>query len=386
MTTMTATTAMTAITKTALVLALLVGLAACGGKTAVAVAPKPAASAPRPPVPPCPDAIVPGGDPLESAGFEGKPVVRVCVVGGTEESRRNAQRAIDLRASDIFSAERVRADLEAILKLGTFDDAAAYGLRVQQGTSVVLVYAVRDRPRVAEIGFEGAKVLGDATLNAKLPIEKESPYDPAKVNVIAQAVRDEYHQRGYGAARVQLVAEPVGAAHDHVRVRIKVDEGPLWRFTKVEFKGNKKVPTADLRKAAGLEVGKPVVQDEVDRAGLVLAALYYDRGFVQMRVDTEAGDVVDGGRALTFTVDEGDVFTIGGMHATKLGAPYEKELLEKVIRARPKQVFSRSAIVADIERVKAFFTAKSQAVEVNPLTEIDAKKKTIDLTFKIEGP
>ena len=90
--------------------------------------------------------------------------------------------------------------------------------------------------------------------------------------------------------------------------------------------------------------------------------------------------------ALTFTIDEGDVFAIGSMHATKLGAPFEKELLEKVIRSRPKQVFSRATIVQDIERVKAFFAAKNQAVEVTPLTEIDAKKKTIDLTFKIEGP
>jgi outer membrane protein insertion porin family len=365
---------------------LLVTLSGCGGNSAVVAGPKPAASAARPPVPPCPDTIVPGGDPLESLGFEGKPVVRVCVVGGTEESRKSAQRAIDLRPSDTFSAERVRADLEAIFKLGIFDDAAAHGLRVQQGTSVVLLYTVHDRPRIAEIGFEGAKVLGDAALNAKLPFAKESPYDPAKVNVIAQAVREEYLQRGYGSAHVQLLAEPVGTTHDHVRVHIQVEEGPLWHFSKVDFKGNKKIPVAELRKAAGLEVGKPIVNDEIDRAVLVLSALYYDRGFVQVRVDPEAFDIVDGAAAVTFTIDEGDVFTVGTMHATSLGAPYEKELLEKVVHARPKQVFSRGTIVGDIERVKAFFAAKNKVVEVTPLTEIDPKKKTIDLTFKIEAP
>jgi outer membrane protein insertion porin family len=365
--------------------ALVLALAACGGGS-VATTPKPVAGAARPPVPPCPDAIVPGGDPLESAAFEGKPVVRVCVVGGTEASRQNAQRAIDLRASDIFSVERVRADLEAIMKLGTFDDAAAFGLRVQQGTSVVLLYSVRDRPRIAAIGFEGAKVLGDAALNAKLPIDKESPYDPAKVNVIAQAVRDEYRMRGYGSARVKLVAEPIGAAQDHVRVRLEVEEGPLWRFTKVDFKGNKKIGVAELRKAAGLEVGKPIVQEEVDRAGLVLSAFYYDRGFVAVRLDSEAAETVDGGIAVTFTIEEGDVHTIGSLHATKLGAPVEKELLDKAVRSRPKQAFSRATVVQDIERVKAFFTAKNQNVEVTPLTQVDEKKKTVDLTFQIEAP
>jgi outer membrane protein assembly factor BamA len=379
---------MTSMTKAALFASLL-ALAACGGQAAVAPAAKPVATPAKPAPPSCPETIVPGGDPLESAAFDGKPVVRVCVVGGTEESRRNAQRVIDLRPSDIFSAARVRADLEAIFQLGTFDDAAAYGLRVHQGTSVVLLYSVHDRPRIAEIGFEGAKVLGDAALNAKLPIEKESPYDPAKVNVIAQAVRDEYRQRGYGSARVKLVAEPASDARDHVRVRIQVEEGPLWHFTKVDFKGNKKVSAAELRKTAGLEVGKPVVDDEVERAGLVLSALYYDRGFVQVRVDPELDTkslTADGGMAMAFTVDEGDVYSIGSMHATKLGEPYEKELLSKVIGSRPKQVFSRSAIMKDIEQVKAFFAAKNQAVQVNPLTELDAKKKTIDLTFQIEGP
>jgi outer membrane protein assembly factor BamA len=370
-------------------LAFALALTACGASPSVVPAPKAAAPIAKPPPPPCPDTIVAGGDPLESAAFEGKPVVRVCVVGGTEESRKNAQRAIDLRPSDIFSAERVRADLEAIFELGAFDDAAAYGLRVHQGNAIVLLYSVHDRPRIAQIGFEGAKVLRDAALNAKLPFEAESRYDPAKVNVIAQAVRDEYRQRGYGTARVTLVAEPTNAARDHVRVRIQVEEGPLWHFTKIDFKGNKKLSAVELRKTAGLEVGKPVVDDEIERAGLVLSALYYDRGFVQVRVDPEVdlqSITADGGVAMAFTIDEGDVYSIGSMHATKLGEPFEKELLSKVISARPKQVFSRSAIVKDIERVKAFFAAKKQDVQVNPLTEIDAKKKTIDLTFQIEGP
>lgn len=362
----------------------LASLAGCGGrKPVVAVAPTADA---RPPVPPCPDAILPGGDPLEAGGFEGKPVVRVCVIGGTEESRRNAQRAIELRPSDIFSADRVRADLEAIMKLGTFDDAAAYGLVVQQGTSVVLLYAVRDRPKVADIAFEGAKVLGDSSLNAKLPIVKDSPYDPAKVNVIAQAVREEYRGRGYDSCRVVLVAEADAASPGSVHVRIKVDEGPLWHFTKVDFRGNKKVTVADLRKASGLKVGQPYVLEEVERAALLVSALYYDRGFVQIRLVHEAGAMSGpGGLPMTFVIEEGDVHTIGKLHATKLGAPVEKELFGKVMKARPKQVFSRSALVEDIQRVKKFFEARGQKVEVNPLTEIDPKKNTVDLTLEIES-
>lgn len=372
----------------ALSLSLSFALSACAAKPAVVAAPKPAPVAPaKPPVPPCPESILPGGDPLEAEGFEGKPVVRVCVVGGSAASRQAAQRAIELRPSEVFSAERMRADLEAILKLGIFDDAAAYGLRVQQGTSVVLLYSVHDRPRVAHIGFEGAKVLGDAALDAKLAIPKDAPYDAATASKIALTVRDEYRLRGYEAARVVVVTEPAPGSPDHVNVHLKVDEGAQSRFGKLELKGNKKGPEAELRKAAALDAGKPFVREEIERAAILVTAFYYERGFVQVRVDPEIGTAnAQGVVPLTFAIDEGDVFSIGALHATKLGAPVEKELLDKVVRARPKQVFVRSKLVEDIERVNAFFAQRSQQVVVNPLTEIDPKKKTIDVTFEVSAP
>lgn len=381
---------MTTMTKELLgAVTLVLALAGCAPKPpAVAAAPKPAPAAPaKPAVPPCPESIVAGGDPVEAAGFEGKPVTRVCVVGGSEASRKAAQHAIELHPSDVFSAERLRADLDAILKLGLFDDAAAYGLRVQQGASVVLLYAVHDRPHVAHIGFEGSKVLGDATLDAKLTVPKDAPYDAASASKIALAVRDEYRSRGYESARVVVVAEPVAGSPDRVDVRFKVDEGTLSRFAKLELRGNKKVPEAELRKAAALDAGKPFVRDELERAVMLVSALYYDRGFVQVRVTPEVGTAnAQGVVPVALAIEEGDVFSISGLHVTKLGAPLEKELLDTVVRARPKQVFVRSKLVEDIERVNAFFAARHQQVTVTPLTEIDAKKKTIDLTFEIAGP
>ena len=89
-------------------LSLLSASTACGGPVA---APPKKPEAPAAAIPPCPDTILPGGDPLEADAFEGKPVVRVCIVGGSEQSRKAAERVIELRASEIFSADRVRARL-----------------------------------------------------------------------------------------------------------------------------------------------------------------------------------------------------------------------------------------------------------------------------------
>lgn len=358
-------------------------LAACGGagpgKPSAPAPPAPAASSRA--APPCPTTILPGGDPLEAEGFEGKRIARVCFVG-TEAAKKDAARGASLHEGDTFSADRARADLESMARLGVFDDVAAYGLAGRE--AMVLVYAARERPRVADVSVTGAKLLGDAALTAKLPVEKLAPYEPQKVNAIAQAICDEYRSRGYEACAARLVAEDAGPGL--VRVRIAITEGQERRFGKIATRGNAKVREAELLKVAELAAGQPFVPEAVERAALLLSALYYDRGMVHVTVRTDVGAAgADGRVPVTFVIEEGDVFTLAAIHATKLGAPVETELLTKVVRSRPGQTFVRKTLLEDLERIKKHFQAQGVAVEIEPVTEIDPKKKTITLTLPIEA-
>ena len=361
---------------------VLLGCAA----NAPVVSPKPAAPAAEV-VPPCPDSIAPGGDASSADAFEGKRVARVCVVGGGEASRTAAERVLLLHTGDAYSASRVRADLEGLMKLGTLDDVAVYGLPARQGANVTVLYAIRDRPRIADIAFEGVKVMADSEAVKQLPLAKGTPYQPMRINAVAQSVRNEYIARGFEACRVVLVTEPADGFPAQVHVRIKVDEGPLWRLSQLTFRGNKKITEADLRKAADLTVGQPYVKKEIERATLKLTAMLLDRGLIAMHLDPEQGAVDDKGNVpFAFAVEEGDVHTISALHITGLGAPLEPEILGKVMRARPKQVFSRAALIEDIARVKELFKKRGQPVEIDPATEIDSIKHTVDFTLEVHAP
>lgn len=366
-----------------LALALALAAAACGSPPAPPVTPPKPPPSPVDAVPPCPTELAPGGDPLEAESYESKTVARLCVLG-TEGAKKEAARAISIKEGDTYSMDRSRGDLDALLHLGTLDDASTYGIRAGRD-AIVLVYAVHERPRVADIAVTGAKVLGDATLTSKLPVEKNARFDPGAVNVFAQAIRDEYKTRGYETCSVKLVTEPAGDAL--VKVRIVVNEGPRLYLSKVEFKGNAKVKEAELRKAAAFDDKAPLDRAKIDLATQKINAIYFDRGMIQIRTKPNtAAPATDGGVALTFWIDEGDVYSVGDVHATKLGAPVEKELLEKVVKIRAKQPFSRQAIVDDMERIKNFFASKNkQVVEIIPTTNIDEKKKTVSLTFEVEA-
>jgi outer membrane protein assembly factor BamA len=366
-------------------LARLAALALFTAAAGCAKAPAPAARAPAAavdPLPACPERVERGGKPFESAVLEGKPIARTCLVGGSSETRARAAQLALLHAGDTLTAERVRADLVALLKLEAFAEVAAYGTLVERDASVVLLYEVADRPLVLDVRVEGAKALGDAALKRQLVIKKGAPYDPQVAHRVALGVRDGYITLGYEACKVAVITEPEGG---QVRVGIMVDEGPQSRLAKIDFKGQKRVTDADLLKATRLTLGQPYVEEEVERAVLLVSALLYDRGLVAMSVTTERGKTDAAGNVpLTFVIDEGDVHTFSAIHVTGVGAPFEKELLEKVVRARPRQAFARSALLEDIGRLEEFFKKRGQRVNVLPQTAIDAKKHTIELTILIE--
>lgn len=371
------------ISRTCLPWIAVVSLVACGGTTP-APAPPPKVAPPADAAPTCPTELGQGGDPIEAESYEGKTISRVCILG-TEEAKKEAARSVSAKEGDTYSVDRVRADLDALLHLGTLDDASTYGIRAGRD-AMMLVYAVHARPRIADIAVTGAKVLGDATLTSKLPLQADARFDPGAVNVFAQAIREEYRTRGYDSCTVTLVSEPAGdPAAGKVKVRIVVTEGPRLYVSKVELKGNAKVKEPDLRKAIAIDDKAPFDRTKIELATQKVSAVYYDRGMIQIRArPSTSSPATDGGIVVTFTVDEGDVYAVGDVHATKLGAPVEKELLDKVVKLRPKQPFSRQTVIDDMERIKAFFAKSKQAVEIVPTTNIDEKKKTVSLTFEIE--
>lgn len=359
-------------------LAIAIAVGACGGSgsAADAKAPRAAASAPAPP--PCPARMPEGkADPATAAALVGKKIVRVCVVGPRGAALAAAEKAVVAKPGDPLGEGRAREDLRAALATGLFEDGAAWA--EPAGDGVVLLFDLKERPRVASIAFDGAKVFGDDALAAKVPFEKNGPFDPAKMAAVARALEDEYRARGYLACGVRWVARP--SDDGTVALKVSVLEGPLHRFAKIAFRGNARVPSSELLTATELHQGEPYTRDKVERAGLALQAAYFDRGMVQAKIEATPEEASDAA-GVTFTIDEGPVFSVGKVAIGKDGKKLEKDLLA-VMKTKPGQTFSRKAVLADIDRVSRVLGEKDLHGEMTPNTELDAKKKTIDVTIDV---
>jgi outer membrane protein insertion porin family len=358
----------------------LSGLLACGpGPTGETKAPAPAtkkASTDCPARPPTAD-VTPG----KVAAVVGKRIAKMCLFGLEGDARTQAQKALRSHEADPLDLEKVREDIGALLKTGVVDDVAISALPADD--EVILVYTLKERPRIAEVAFEGAAVFEKEGLTGKIAMEKLRPLVMAEVRDLIAAMKEEYSRRGYRSAKVEAKTENAGAGL--VKLKFVVVEGPQWKIGKVSFKGAKAVPEKDLKKAAALEESTPFDDEKIERAAMMVSAIYFDRGMINARIDRQVGEPdKDGNTTLTFTVEEGDVFRIGSVKLGKLASADEKALLAK-LKSKPKAVFSRSTLVDDVKTLTDTFAARGQKVDVLPRTDVDAKKKTLDVTLDVEA-
>lgn len=358
----------------------LVSLLACGpGPTGE---PKTEASKPKKPVTDCPGKPPPPDADFTKVGqVTGKRIAKMCLYGLEGDNRTTAQKALRSHEGEPLDAEKVREDIGALIKTGVVDDAAISAL--PNGDEVVLLYVLRERPRIAEVGFEGAHVFEKEGLTGKIAMEKLRPLVQSEVSDLVTAMREEYGRRGYRSVKIEARTEPAGPGL--VRLKFVVNEGPQWKIGKVTFKGTKQVPEAELKKALALEPSTPFDEEKIDRGVLAMQSLYFDRGMINVRIERAAGEPdKDGATPLTFTVDEGDVFRVGSIKLGKLAAGDEKALLGK-LKTKPKAVFNRSVLVDDVKTLTDTFAARGQKVDVVPRTDVDAKKKTLDITLDVEA-
>jgi len=120
-------------------------------------------------------------------------------------------------------------------------------------------------------------------------------------------------------------------------------------------------------------------RDQLARATLWLSAFYWDRGYANVTI----GDPQVTDTQVTIRVDEGPRFTISSLAITgdSLG---DRGGDRAIVKTRPKDVFSRSRIVADVARLSDDYGDRGYAfASIIPITHVDLEHDTIALELEI---
>ncbi len=310
-------------------------------------------------------------------GLAGKKLVRVGVDGNRAIPDPLVLAVTELKPGARVSRAAIADDLKRIWALEAFADVAARLTPARRG--VALDWIVIERPRVGRVVVDG----GHAP--RRVLAMRGGVHDPVRVSRVAEAVRLQLEHQGHLRARVKTGARRAG---DRIDLCVAVRPGPRFLVGRVEFPGSGRVAADELRRQLHTRDGHINAPGGVYRADLLAAdqpyllALYYERGMIDARVG-EPKVTTDGRRlVISIPVHEGPVYRLGKLAVSGAPAAERARLLGSLA---PGQPFARSRVAEAETRMRDWLQARGRPDQVQPITAVDAARRTIDITFELGG-
>ncbi len=321
----------------------------------------------------------------------GKVVAYVHLVGNRKAEDDAVRLNMQVRAGGKLNADRLRDDLRALWRMGYFDD-----IRVEEsdeGDRVGLTLYFKEKPTIQKIYISGNDELGLDKINEVLDLKKDAIVDPAKIKRNVEKIRDLYIEKGYYLVEVRSDLQRVD--ENHVNVFFVCNEHAKVEVRQVRFLGNKAVSEADLKGAMGTQEGGWLSfftssgtyrEDAFDRDLLLLTALYYDRGYINVKLGRPEIELSADKRYLyiTIPVEEGLPYTINKLDF-KGDLLRPRDVMIRAMETRSGDGFSRTKLGNDITKINDLYKDNGYAyVNVQPLTNVDVKARTVDVMFDIQ--
>lgn len=267
--------------------------------------------------------------------------------------------------------KRLRGELASMLGTKSVADATASAVQLEDG--VELVVNVTSQPALHaltahEVG--GA----DIPLPSQLATATGLPLDPGLLDAVVGQLRGQYLAKGFTEVHATWKQIPSGQMTD---VAIEVTPGAASSITTIEMKGNAHAKKPELMKAIGANLAEksPWSSEAVDHATLALTAYYYDHGYLNVTIDPPKP--AGAASPAVFTVIEGDQYRIGKLSVTN-ASPVDAAKYIAFIGAKTGDIFNRSKLQAGILKIQDAVKA-----QVEPVTKLDTKKKTLDIELQL---
>ena len=323
----------------------------------------------------CSSIAVPSASPLPDDPASGA-VVRVDTRGFDEPKK--VCHYLHTSAGGAIDTQKMDADVHALYETGLFDDIDVVRETVAGG--VALTFEMKPRRSFASTRIDGAHGLPNVD---KSLLPEPGLLDPAVIEATRRSLKDNLALAGYRHSDVLVTEEP--REDGAIELVFRVEANVQTRVRTVTFDGSGKLRDADLIALMQSAPGNPASDDVLARDALVLTGAYYDHGMLQAEVsDPELVESRDGAFAdITIRIHEGDVFRIGSWHVAGELLDAESEYIRHFCTLKPGDVFSRTVILADLDRIREYQRARGFPSNVEPVTVLNSKKKEVDITLRV---
>ena len=338
---------------------------------------------------------------------EGPIVTLIEVQGNRRIETATILAKIKTKEGAVFSPSQIKDDIKVLYQLGHFEDVQVKTEGFESGLKVIFV--VKEKPLIREITFEGNDAITTEKLKEGLTLLPRTAFNLQIIQENAEKIRLKYQDEGYyDAIVVPVITELRGGDRN---VLFHIEEGGKVKLTDIIITGNKAL-TAD-------EIKKPLKTQEhwffsfLGRSGTLrteelrddietIKNLYYNKGYIQVQVDepiiepktytkrvslfsskkvtiTDKSELV-----VRINIREGDQFRVGYLKF-KGNTTIPNSTLDKEIKLRPGDIFSREVLKQDVGRIIDLYDGIAKPfANVVPLFDIHPETKTVDITIDIQ--
>jgi len=285
----------------------------------------------------------------------------------------------------------IQQDVRSVMKLGYFAD-----VRIEAkgpAEKPILVVKVVEKPSVQDFRVEGNDELSGDDFKESIEVKRYAILDAAAVRKSVKKIQEKYTEKGFYLAEVTSRVEE--KPDNQVVVVFVVNERAKVQVRRVHFVGNEHIPKEEILPYMQTQEGSFLAflssagtykEEAFQRDLQAIQAVYLEKGYVNVKVGKPAIALSPDRTALfiSIPIEEGEQYTIGKVDFSGelLGM---RPFLSQLLQSSSGELFVRSRVGHDLFAVADFYKDMGYAyVNVNPLTNLDPKAKTLGLTFDVQ--
>ncbi len=313
------------------------------------------------------------------------------VDGNKRVERETVLSYLTFMPGDSYTAQGADESFKALFGTGLFAD-----VRIGFASGVVTVSLV-ENPVINRVAFEGNRDLKDDVLAAEGQLRSRSVYTRAAAQSDVQRILAIYRASGYYSATVE--AKIIKLPFNRVDLVFEINEGDSTKVLSINFIGNSAFSDSQLRgvistsESSLLSFLKPTDVYDPDRLNLdreLLRRFYLTNGYADARVVSAVADLdIDGkGFFITFTVDEGELYTVGSVRLESMLPGANPDAVAGDLLLNEGDIFN--ALLVDRTAEVLTIAVSNQGfpfAQVEPQVDRDPVSRQIHITFTIrQGP
>ncbi|MBP7793356.1 MAG: outer membrane protein assembly factor BamA [Candidatus Goldbacteria bacterium] len=321
----------------------------------------------------------------------------------------------------VYSQYKTREDIRNLYKSGKFENIIVS--MEKKDDKNVLVYEVKEVPRIGKIIISGNKEVGEGDIKSKLESDEEKKTkegeEQKKIKELEyfnefllkqgiERVKKMYKEKNFYNAKVDYSFElykDENKRGELVKIYVNIEEGPKLKVKKITATGNKvfsvdKIKGSMDTKEEGWFVSGVFDDDKFIEDLKKILKSYYQEGYVKAKINNYTYGEIDinrdkiiknyvkmdeqtGSITIEIPIDEGIKYTVNKIEITGNEIFNSEQLLNK-IDTKPGKPYDKIKFENDMNIIKSLYAGKGYIfTQIKDTYVYDDDLGTVDIGLKI---